>query len=286
MDAVRRRSLAYSCLAALLLLTAIAASAQQQQKGPASGKFEGREWTFEALGAYAFPAEVGMDDVPGIRVAVSNGSFSTERMDLIWDRQHVIDTYFRDEETLVVYFDFDKSGKYQGMSYYFASGDGCGFCYNGAVQSTVKIEKGRIHGGLKQAPDGDDAVWDIQFDVPIAPNDYGTPLPAGGGEQGKIYAAYHTALDGNDPNALKPYLDTEHAADLAEHGPEMLSQLREQHPTKSYKITKGFVKGDNALLLVDGETSIMKTMNEVHLVKIDGTWRVYDEIQQVKLGDG
>ena len=286
MDALRRRCLASSCLAVLLLAVITAASAQEQ-KSAASGKFEGREWTFEASGAYAFPAdEVGMDDVPGIRVAVSNGNFSAERMDRIWDREHVIDTYFRDDETLVVYFDFDKSGKYKGMNYYFASGDGCGYCYNGAVQSTVKIEKGRIHGSLKQPPDGDDATFDIKFDVPIAPTDYGTPLPAGGGELAKVYAAYHAVLEGSDPAALKPFLDQEDGADLAENGQEMLSSLREDHPTKSYKISKGFVKGDNALLLVDGENSIMKVENEVHFVKIDGTWRVYNEISQVKLGDG
>ena len=69
----------------------------------------------------------------------------------MWDRRHVIDDYFRDEETLVAYFHFGKDGKYKGMSYYFASGDGCGFCYDGTVQSTVKIEKGRIDGARRKA---------------------------------------------------------------------------------------------------------------------------------------
>ena len=284
MDAFPRRPTGSTCLALLVVLGSAAWA--QEEKTPASGKFEGRQWTFEASGAYAFPAEVGMDDVPGIRVAVSNGNFNTDRLDAYWDREHVIDTYFRDEETLVVYFDFDQAGKYKGMNYYFASGDGCGYCYNGAVQSTVKVEKGRIHGSLKQPPDGDEATWNIEFDVPIAPSDYGTPLPAGGGEQGKAYAAYHTALDGTEPSALKPLLDKEDGEALAEEGQDMMNRLREQHPTKSYKISKGFVKGDRALLLVDGENSIMKVENEVHLVKIDGTWRVYNEVSQVKLGDG
>jgi hypothetical protein len=282
MDAVRRLALA----AWILVLVLAAAATAQDKDQTASGKFEGREWTFEPYGAYAFPAEVGMDDEPGIRVAVSNSAFNTEGLDRIWDREHVIDTYFRDEKTLVVYFDFDKSGKYKGMNYYFASGDGCGYCYNGAVESTVKIEKGRIHGGVKQAPEPNEPTWDVKFDVPVAPSDYGTPLPAGGGEQGKLYAAYHTALEGNDPMALKPMLDNEDGAELVEHGQETMTQLRENHPTKSYKITKGFVKGDRALLLVDGETSVMNVENEVHFVKIDGTWRVFNEILQVKLGGG
>jgi hypothetical protein len=49
-------------------------------------------------------------------------------------------------------------------------------------------------------------------------------------------------------------------------------------------VTKGFVKGDRALLLVDGETEIMKVKNEVHFILIDGTWRVYNEILKVNLG--
>jgi hypothetical protein len=286
-NAIRRRLAASTIVLALGL--AVGAAAQQQKapaaKEAASGKFEGREWTFEAHGAYAFPGEVGMDDEPGILVAVSNGTFSSpERLDVIWDRQYVIDTFLRDENTLIVYFHFGKDAKYKGMSYYFASGDGCGFCYNGNVKSTVKIEKGRIFGQLSLAEEPNEAFWDITFDAPVAPSDYGTPLPAGGGEQGKIYAAYHAALNGDTPAALKPMLDAEDQALLESDGKATLSDKREVHPTKSYEVTKGFVKGDHALLLVEGETEIMKVENEVHLVKIDGTWRVYNEIQQVKLG--
>ena len=278
------RAIALTVIAALTLPTPRLEAQTPETKPQSSGKFEGREWTFEAVGAYAFPAEVGFDDEPGIRIAVSNGTFPTERLDRVWDREYAIDTFFRDEETLVVYFHFANDGAYRGMSYYFASGDGCGFCYNGAVQSSVTVEKGRVHGSVKQAPEPDEPAFDISFDVPVAPTDYGTPLPAGYGEPGKVYAAYHEALNGNVAEALRPFLDAEDAADLAEYGDQVLSALREKHPTESYQIVKGWVDGDHALLLVEGETSVMKVESEVHLVKLDGTWRVYDEIQQVKLG--
>jgi hypothetical protein len=284
-DAIRRRLLAASTIA---LVLAASASAQDTKapaaKEAASGKFEGREWTFEAHGAYAFPGEVGMDDEAGILVAVSNGTFTNDALDRYWDRQYVIDNFLRDEHTLIVYFHFGKDAKYKGMSYYFASGDGCGFCYNGNVKSTVKIDKGRIAGKLSLAEEPNEAFWDLTIDAPIAPSDYGTPLPAGGGEQGKLYAAYHAALNGDDPNALKPMLDAEDQALFESDAQATLSDKREVHPTKSYKVTKGFIKGDRALLLVDGETAIMKVTNEVHFVKLDGTWRVYQEIQQVNLG--
>jgi hypothetical protein len=152
------------------------------------------------------------------------------------------------------------------------------------VKSTVKVEKGRIHGKLSLAEEPNEAHWDVTFDAPVAPTDYGTPLPAGGGEQGKVYAAYHAALNGDAPAALKPFLDDGDQELLAEDAPGMVDRLRDVHPTKSYKVTKGFVKGDHALLLVEGETEIMKVENEVHFVLLKGTWRVYQEFQQVKLG--
>jgi hypothetical protein len=266
-----------------IALAGVTPALAQDSKPQASGKFEGKEWWFDASGAYAFPSEVGMDDEQGVMVAISNVGFSSN-VDKYWDRRHVIDEFHVDEETLVVYFHFGKDGKYKGMNYYFGSGDGCGFCYDGSVQSTVKIEKGRIHGKLKAPAKPDEVTFDLAFDVPVAPSDYGTPLPAGGGEQAKAYAGYHAALNGDDPAALAPYLDAEDRAKLAEQGKEMLDYLREDHPMKSYKVVKGFVKGDNALLLVEGETSVMNVENEVHLVKLDGTWRVYTEVMQVKLG--
>ena len=79
-------------------------------------------------------------------------------------------------------------------------------------------------------------------------------------------------------------LDKEDGAELDQNAAEVVGRLLENHPTKSYKVTKGFVKGDRALLLVDGETEIMKVKNEVHFILIDGTWRVFHEILQVNLG--
>ena len=156
-----------------------------------------------------------MDDEPGVRVAVSNTRFLTEGIDRYYDREHIIDTAFADEESLVVYFHFAKNGAYKGMTYYFGSGDGCGFCYDGSVQSTVKIASGRLKGKIKLAPKPGENSWDIDLDVPVAPASHGDPLPAGGGEPGKAYAGYHAALAAADPAAAKPYFDEETQADFA-----------------------------------------------------------------------
>src|SRR5687767_12541572 len=102
------RSFSFAAAAAVALLLAMPPIAAQNEKPQASGKFEGKDWFFDAAGAYAFPAKVGMDDEPGVRVAISNSGFLTEGMDRYWDREHVIDEFHRDEETLVVWLHFAK----------------------------------------------------------------------------------------------------------------------------------------------------------------------------------
>ena len=138
-----RIRLIVSSLAVLGLVVPSPSAAATSQ---ASGKFASRNWEFEPSGAYAYPGEVGMDDEAGIVVAISNASFDSEFFDGYWDRGHAIETYHKDAKTLVASLQFAKSGTYKGMTYYFESGDGCGFCYDGSVRSTVKVENGRIHG--------------------------------------------------------------------------------------------------------------------------------------------
>lgn len=280
-----------SCILFLLLSSlqvaalprAAAGAAAEENGAQATGKVESKGWTFEARGAYAFPAEVGFDDEPGIKVAISNAGFVAEALDRDYDREHMIDTFFRDEETLVAYFQFSKTGAYKGVSYYFGSGDGCGFCYDGSVVSTVKVERGRIHGTLKLAGKPDDLQFDLRFDVPIATTDYGTLLPAGGGDPGKAYAALHTAIVAWDYPAAKPYFSEEVQADYGEHAEEIVQSFRKDHPDKSYKIVRGFVRGDRALLLVEGETSYSKVKTEAQMTREKGTWRLVSEVLQIRM---
>jgi hypothetical protein len=251
----------------------------------ARGTLATRNWTFEAFGAYAFPAEVGLDDEPGVKVAISNAGFIAELLDRDYDREHMIDTYFRDDETLVAYFHFSKTGSYTGMSYYFGSGDGCGFCYDGSVQSSVKVEKGRIRGGLELAGKPDELHFDLSFDVPVAPADYGEPLPAGGGDPGRAYAALHAAFAAGDSAATKPFLTDKAQAEFGEHAGEIVKSFRDQHPDKSFRIVRGFQRGDRALLLVEGETSYSKVKTEAQMVREKGSWRIEAETLQVRLGE-
>jgi hypothetical protein len=41
----------------------------------------------------------------------------------------------KDSETALVYLEFKPDGGYLGLSYYFASGNGCGYCAGGATST-------------------------------------------------------------------------------------------------------------------------------------------------------
>lgn len=275
------RLVTVAVVAALFAAPPLAGASPRQ----ASGAFESKNRSFEPSGAYAFPSEVGMNGEKGIRIAVSNAGFIAEALDGYYDRRYFIDTYFRDAETLVVYFDFATNGAYKGMSYYFGSGAGCGFCYDGAVVSTVRFSGGRAQGKVKLTPKPGEAHWDIDIDVPVASADYGVALPAGGGAPGKAYAAYHAALAGGEPDAVKPFFTQENQEGWAEDRDEIVASYRKDHPDKSYRIVSGWSRGDRALLLIEGASSYMNAKSEVQLVKEKGTWRIANEMMQARLGN-
>jgi hypothetical protein len=277
------KKLAFAVLGALFSLSTAGAEEAPKQ---ASGTFASRAWTLELVGAYAFPAdEVGFDDQPGYKVVVSNRGFVASWLDKYESREYYIDNRFRNDEDFVVYFHFDRQGAYKGMTYYFESGDGCGFCMSSKTTSTVKVEKGRIAGRLALPQEDDDAHFDLQFDVPIAPTDHGKALPAGGGDPGKIYAAFHKALVDFDTDAVVANLTADNAERFTGDKAKALDLWRSEHPTENYKIVKGWVDGDFALLLVEGANSFMKMNLDVLLEKEKGVWKVSDELTQPKFGE-
>ena len=261
------------------------AAAGPADTAQASGSFESKDWTFKPNGAYAYPDKVGLDDEAGIVVAVSNYSFDTEYFDRYWDRGHAIETYQKDDETLIAYLQFSKGGVYKGMTYYFGSGDGCGFCFDGAVKSNVKVEKGRIHGKVQLAGKPGELSFDVDFDVPVASADYGTALPGDGGDPGKTYMAYHRAIVAWDKPAAKPFFRDKVQAGYAEKADDILAAFRKDHPDESATIERGWIQGDRALLLIRGKTSHSNVRTEVQLLRESGSWRIVDEVLQIDIGE-
>jgi len=246
-------------LVATLVTHALLASAAEVAPS-ADGSFTSRNFTMPVSTAMAFPGKSVLDKSDVIVVAISNGDFRTDWFATFFDRRRAIERRMKDKDTAVVYLEFKPDGAYRGLSYYFAQGNGCGYCGGSlGVTSTVKVAKGRIAGTLKSKDEARN--FDVVFNLPVTPDDYGAPLPPDGGAPGKAYLGYHAALVKRDAKALRPFVSNEmrEYLDKAEKKGRLAAEMKfmaKEHPEKSVQITKGFSKGNHAVLLIAGETSV------------------------------
>ena len=60
-----------------------------------------------------------------------------------------------------------------------------------------------------------------------------------------------------------------------------MNYLAKEHPGKSVQISKGFSNGNQAVLLIAGESSTTRLAGEVVLLNQGGGWRVDDELTDV-----
>ncbi len=251
----------------------------------ADGSFTSRTFTMPVSTAMAFRGKSLLDKTDVIVVAITNGDLRVDWFATFFDRRRAIERRMKDKETAVVYLEFKPDGAYRGLSYYFARGNGCGYC-GGGVTSTVKLANGRLAGSLKSKDES--RTFDVVFNLPVTADDHGAPLPADGGAPGKAYLGYHEALVKRDAKALRPFLSNENSETLADAEKKgkvaaEMNYLASEHPGKSVQITKGFSKGKQAVLLIEGESSTSKLTGEVVLVNEGGTWRVDDELTDVVL---
>jgi hypothetical protein len=126
--------------------------------------------------------------------------------------------------------------------------------------------------------------YDITFDAvigkPAPPKPLaGTPLPPGGGDPGKAYAAYTKALMAGDVAGMKAHGSKEliKQLDSTPELPKMLGIIREMQP-KAIKITGGAVDGDTATLLaVAAAEKGSHTAGTITLVREGGKWKLQQE---------
>jgi hypothetical protein len=268
---------------ALIFLAAAPAAGDD---GTASGEFLSRAWKVPIVDAYAFRDASGWDEGQAIVVAVSNDEFGAEALDRYYDRRHVLDDFFADADTRLVYLEFGLDGSYRGYHYYFEAGDGCGFCGGGA-RSTVKLAGGRLQGKVAvQAETEDEVAFDITIDVPIAGDDHGEAQGGGGGDPGKAYLVYHGAVEKGDVEAMKRLVSSDQLerwrrAEAAGDGEAFVRYLSENRP-HTVTVTEAFLRDDFALVLVEGQSEVLGKMHgEAHLRREGGAWKVADETLQI-----
>jgi hypothetical protein len=96
--------------------------------------------------------------------------------------------------------------------------------------------------------------FDLRFDSPITPPP-GTALPAGGGEPGRAYNAYLSALAKGDLAALRTMAGEDGGWRYPEDDPtaakEALKSARDEQPVRA-EILRGRLHGDEAILWVRG----------------------------------
>ncbi|MFO1323141.1 MAG: hypothetical protein U1F15_03660 [Burkholderiales bacterium] len=251
----------------------------------ASGTFTNKDVALPIKSALAFPGKSLIDRSDVIVVAVTNADMDADLLAAYHDRRRAVDQRIKDNGIGVVFFEFRPDGNYKGYSFYFASGNGCGYCGgNMGITTTVRLAKGRLAGTLKGTDTG--RAFDITMDVAVLSDDHGAPLPPDGGAPGKAYLDYHNALVKRDADALKTALSDEgrkiQAGAIKEgKGAAYLNYLAKEHPTQSVRITRGWSNGRAAVILFDGEGSVLKLTGEAILVNQGGTWRVDDELTDV-----
>jgi hypothetical protein len=275
-------------LFAASVLAAPAASAEEPAPATASGSFEDRKWKLPIAGAYVFwDASSGIDSDTILCVAVSNAEFVADALDAHYDRRHAISTLFADDEVKVVYFEFSADGRYRGLSYYFESGDGCGYCYDSKVKSTVTARGGRLSGTVSYKDA--DRHFDVTFDVPVPSKAWGEPLPADGGAPGKAYLAYAAALEKEDRAAARDLLDAAQKARWDKHAEQkdldaFFDYLWDGVHTRmqTIRITGGYERGDRAVVLFDGSSRILDRLHgEALLRRENGRWLVHGEMVDI-----
>jgi hypothetical protein len=267
---------------AVLTLLAAAPPAPQDLVG-GKGTFRSKDVQFDLGDAYAFRSKESFGSDQVITVAVTNGGIVEGNVDRWVDRKQVLENRFKDDKTAVIYFEFSPEGNYRGMSYYLGPGNGCGYC-SGPTKSGVKIVNGRLVGPFSYSKD--ELSWDIQLDVPISSDDLGKPLPPGGGEPGKVYAAFAAAVKDRDAFALKETLvaqRAEHLAGAEKSGRtnDYLDFVSQGRYVDTVRVVQGFMKPTHAVLVVAGEGSIGKRKGQVLLLKEAAGWRVQDEILEM-----
>jgi hypothetical protein len=277
----------YICAFAAVSLGSTLPAADAAEADTAHGTFRSQTIKLDVRSAIAFrgqPVLGGSDQV--FIVAVTNARMHGDALADYYDRRRAVEKRIKDDETGVVYFEFRLDGRYRGLSYYFASGNGCGYCTSDVV-STVKLADGRLLGTLKGSEPG--RPFDIALDVPVMSDDHGAALPADGGAPGAAYLAYHSALAKRDRATLKASLSLDRQqtwADADKKGDlsRFVDYLAGEHPDKSVRIVRGFMKGNTAVLLVTGESSTIGGLSgEVLLMKEKDAWRVDDELMDLVL---
>jgi hypothetical protein len=205
------------------------------------------------------------------------------------DRESAIDEQVRSAKGSTIQLTFSAAGDLIGLNAGVRTESGFqSFSTSGSGKAEIKTNTAeRIAGRVyTEAPKtfGDDTYsFDLRFDLAIVPEPPpGTPLPAGGGEAGKAYAAYIAVLQKGDIDGIARYWPKEKGAKMlaARKDPdfkESLDMLKLFSP-KTVTVKGGMLRGNVADLDVVGKDADGKVMDgKVRMIKDGPNWLVEKE---------
>lgn len=184
-----------------------------------------------------------------------------------------------DGQSLSVDID-EEEGGYGGHNIRYSMGSSSGGYssdYEPSVVLTSRTAE-RVAGTVKMA--GEDLVTDVSFDLPIQKTGplarAGTPLPADGGEPGKVLRAVVDATLAGDVDKMTALSHPERRAGIVEAKKagqieEMLTMAKLFTP-KIKRITGGTMDGDKAWVEFVGDEGGSEVKGTGTLVRVNGGW--------------
>jgi len=183
---------------------------------------------------------------------------------------------------------FSSDGKLiEGLQLYVPPGNNRSVSSNEVGELKLNAPMTTRANGRFVLSDDDKLKCDLQFDVAIAgkgpppppPKPWGTALPSGGGEPGKVYLAMHRATLASDVDAMLKLATKEKADKMREakkdpEFPKMLEMIKAFEPAQ-VRVLSGRADAMRAELQIDGKESDGAAMTGVvKLVMEAGSWRV------------
>ncbi len=256
----------------LALSTAIAAI----PVAPNGGHFRIGEIRLDAKFAIAVVRDEGKDDGgPQTMVYLSDVLLDAAKVAGAFDPDDGVREQLDENKGGYVRLCIDAEGAECGM---FFSSEGFNSGGYGKLVLTTN-DAGHIAGSwvLKEPESFFDKSYDfdLHFDVAITPPP-GKDLPANGGEPGKAYLAYITALAKGDLPALRQLTDQDHGyrfpQDDESRARESLKSARDGEPVTA-TIDRGRIDGDNAVLWVEGvDRDDIRRRGRVRMFQKSGSW--------------
>lgn len=241
--------------------------------------------------AYAFRIADPFDKGKQItRVVFSDRPIDGAVLDDAADRESALDGMLRGATR--VELNIEPDGSFQNVNLQTDSGSGS---QSGSGWFTLDLKHNddkRIEGSFHTNDESEKKTGryyelSFAFDLPGAP-DLGTPLPAGGGEQGKVYLAHLAMLKKGDIDGLAKTMSKARAAELLGHRNDsdfkMMFGFIQSQALRDPKYVKGHVKGDAATLEYTGkdeEGNVVTTT--VSMKREAGAWKIEKEASSTTL---